>query len=191
MARKKTITRDQILDAAYEVVAKEGFSKFTARNIAATMKCSTQPIYLEFKNMEDLKHSLLTEIFDNLSAKILPKERTGAPLVDLGLNYIEFANQQKQLYKTLFLEEDEDGRSIPQFSYDLLIDLLQEDPDYQEKKSDLKVIAAAYWTVVSGLANLVSSEVIQTNEKQLTAVLKETLANLSSKGSLSQVFAKL
>src|SRR5699024_580404 len=148
---KKTITRDQILDAAYEVVAKEGFSKFTARNIAATMKCSTQPIYLEFKNMEDLKHSLLTEIFDNLSAKILPKERTGAPLVDLGLNYIEFANQQKQLYKTLFLEEDEDGRSIPQFSYDLLIDLLQEDPDYQEKKSDLKVIAAAYWTVVSGL----------------------------------------
>lgn len=55
MARKKTITRDQILKAAYEVVATEGFTRFTARNIAAKMKCSTQPIYLEFKNMDDLK----------------------------------------------------------------------------------------------------------------------------------------
>lgn len=46
---KKTITKEQILTAAYEVVATEGFSKFTARNIANKMKCSTQPIYLEFK----------------------------------------------------------------------------------------------------------------------------------------------
>jgi len=28
MARKKTITRDQILKAAYEVVATEGFTRF-------------------------------------------------------------------------------------------------------------------------------------------------------------------
>jgi AcrR family transcriptional regulator len=62
MARKKTITRDQILNAAYEVVAKEGFSRFTARNIAAKMKCSTQPIYLEFKNMDELKKVLVKEI---------------------------------------------------------------------------------------------------------------------------------
>ena len=38
---KKTITKEQILTAAYEVVATEGFSKFTARNIANKMKCST------------------------------------------------------------------------------------------------------------------------------------------------------
>ena len=34
MARKKTITKEQILKATYELVAKEGLSKFTARNIA-------------------------------------------------------------------------------------------------------------------------------------------------------------
>lgn len=34
MARKKTITREQILAAAYEVAATDGFTRFTARNIA-------------------------------------------------------------------------------------------------------------------------------------------------------------
>ena len=48
MARK-TITKEQILTAAYEVVATEGFSKFTARNIANKMKCSTPTDLFEFK----------------------------------------------------------------------------------------------------------------------------------------------
>ncbi|MBP6359919.1 MAG: TetR/AcrR family transcriptional regulator, partial [Enterococcus sp.] len=33
MARRKTITRDQILTAAYQVISEKGFSHFTARNI--------------------------------------------------------------------------------------------------------------------------------------------------------------
>ncbi|BDP83738.1 hypothetical protein EfmAA610_09480 [Enterococcus faecium] len=57
MARKKTITREQILAAAYEVAATDGFTRFTARNIANKMNCSTQPIYLEFKNMDDLRQA--------------------------------------------------------------------------------------------------------------------------------------
>ena len=35
--RRKVYTKDQILKAAYEVVAKEGFKGFTARNIAKKM----------------------------------------------------------------------------------------------------------------------------------------------------------
>ncbi|WP_049218827.1 TetR/AcrR family transcriptional regulator, partial [Enterococcus avium] len=55
--RRKVYTKDQILKAAYEVVENEGFSGFTARNIAKKMGISTQPIYLEFKNMSDLKNT--------------------------------------------------------------------------------------------------------------------------------------
>lgn len=190
MARKKTITRDQILDAAYKVVAKEGFAKFTARNIATKMKCSTQPIYLEFKNMEDLKQSLLSEIFADLSAKILPKKKTEDHLVDLGLNYIEFAMQEQQLFKTLFLEENAGGKSIQKFSYDLLLEQIQQDPAYKDV-SDPKVLANGYWTVVSGVASLVSAKVIQPEEKAIIEFLKETLANLSSEGTLIQLFARL
>lgn len=101
MARKKTITKDQILNAAYEVVTAEGFSRFTARNIANKMDCSTQPIYLEFKNMDDLKRALLERIYQHLENDIYPEEHTGKPIVDLALNYIQFANKEKKLYRSI------------------------------------------------------------------------------------------
>lgn len=69
MARKKTITREQILAAAYEVAATDGFTRFTARNIANKMNCSTQPIYLEFKNMDDLRQALFEQIYDHYNMK--------------------------------------------------------------------------------------------------------------------------
>ena len=53
--RRKVYTREHILKAAYELINKEGFGNFTARNIAKQMGISTQPIYLEFENMQDLK----------------------------------------------------------------------------------------------------------------------------------------
>ena len=53
--RRKVYTREHILKAAYELINREGFGNFTARNIAKHMGISTQPIYLEFENMQDLK----------------------------------------------------------------------------------------------------------------------------------------
>ena len=75
MARKKTILKAHILDTAYDVVKTEGFEGFTARNIAKTMNCSTQPIYLEFKNMDDLKNELYFRIKEYLTETIFKKNR--------------------------------------------------------------------------------------------------------------------
>lgn len=191
MARKKTITRDQILEAAYEVVAKEGFSKFTARNIAAKMKCSTQPIYLEFKNMEDLKQALLKEIFDYLSAEVLPKEQSGDKLVDLGFNYIKFATKEKQLYKALYLEEDLGDNSIQKFSFDYFVKLVQQEPEYKDLPEDkLSALYTGFWIIVTGLAALTSANIMKPSDEEITTLLTETINNLTSnEDKLNQIFS--
>lgn len=191
MARKKTITRNQILEAAYEVVAKEGFSKFTARNIAAKMKCSTQPIYLEFKNMEDLKQELLKEIFDYLSAEVLPKEQTGDKLVDLGLNYIKFATKEKQLYKALYLEENLEDSSIQKFSFDYFVNLVQQEPEYKDLPEDkLSALYTGFWIIVTGLAALTSANIMKPSDEEITTLLTEAVKNLTSnEDRLNQIFS--
>jgi len=191
MARKKTITRDQILEAAYEVVAKEGFSKFTARNIAAKMKCSTQPIYLEFKNMEDLKQALFKEIFDYLSAEVLPKEQSGDKLVDLGFNYIKFATKEKQLYKALYLEEDLGDNSIQKFSFDYFVELVQQEPEYKDLPEDkLSALYTGFWIIVTGLAALTSANIMKPSDEEITTLLTEAVNNLTSnEDKLNQIFS--
>lgn len=179
MARKKTITRDQILKAAYEVVATEGFTRFTARNIAAKMKCSTQPIYLEFKNMDDLKSALINQIYDYLATEVFPIERRGDVIVDLTLNYIGFANKEKRLYRALYLEEYGSGDSMQKFSFDLFVKSVKKDPKYQDlTEVELKSLHTGVWIVATGLAALMSSGILHPTEDQIAKLMTETAENI-------------
>lgn len=179
MARKKTITRDQILKAAYEVVATEGFTRFTARNIAAKMKCSTQPIYLEFKNMDDLKSALINQIYDYLATEVFPIERRGDVIVDLTLNYIGFANKEKRLYCALYLEEYGGGDSMQKFSFDLFVKSVKKDPKYQDlTEVELKSLHTGVWIVATGLAALMSSGILHPTEDQIAKLMTETAENI-------------
>ena len=46
MPRSTTIAQEVIIEAAFELVRKEGFEVLSARNIAKQIGCSTQLIYL-------------------------------------------------------------------------------------------------------------------------------------------------
>lgn len=179
MARKKTITKDQILTAAYELVATEGFSKFTARNIAMKMNCSTQPIYLEFQNMEDLKEELFQKIHKYLANDIFPVKHTGNSIVDLALNYIHFANNENKLYRALYLEEYGGGKRMQEFSYDYFTKMVKADPDYQGlSDEEIKSLHMGNWIVATGLAALMSSGIIHPTDSQIEKLMKESIVGI-------------
>ncbi|HIX69461.1 MAG TPA: TetR/AcrR family transcriptional regulator [Candidatus Enterococcus stercoravium] len=176
MARKKTITRDQILDAAYAVVSTEGFSRFTARNIAAKMNCSTQPIYLEFQNMEDLKQALLKKVYDYLAEDIFPVERTGDKIVDIALNYIKFATKERRLYRAMYLEEYGGGQEMQEFSYHYFKDLVRSEEKFQNLPEDqVESLHTGTWIVATGIAALMSSGIISPSDDQIVRLIKETI----------------
>ena len=54
MARKETITKQDIMNAAFEILQEEGIEQVTARKLAAKANCSTQPIFRVYKNMDEL-----------------------------------------------------------------------------------------------------------------------------------------
>ena len=192
MARKKTITRDQILTAAYEVVAKEGFSRFTARNIAAKMKCSTQPIYLEFKNMEDLKTVLVADIINNMLTKFLEKEVTGNRLIDLGVNFIDFANKEKQLYKALILEGEVSLGDLNEYSYEYFVNTLIKDTEYEGLPVEqTQSLYMGFWIVVTGLASLVSTNVVDSSEEKMAALLQTTFQLIKNQEPIDLSFKSL
>ena len=91
MARRKEISKDKILDTAYKMAVKDGLEGLTARSIAKAGHFSTQPLYLEFDNMGDLRAQVLKRISKELRTSTLQQKYTGEPLIDLDLSYIDFA----------------------------------------------------------------------------------------------------
>ncbi|NLL76389.1 MAG: TetR/AcrR family transcriptional regulator [Clostridiales bacterium] len=117
MARKETITQNDILQAAFEMVKEEGFENVTARKLAAKAGCSTQPIFRVYRGMEELAEELFLMAIDYFEVyyEKFPKYND-IPFVDLGLTYIRFAEDNKNLFRLLFLSEQRYGKSL----YDLL-----------------------------------------------------------------------
>lgn len=121
MPAVKKVSKDDIIDAAINVLRDDGFSAINARSVAKKLGCSTQPIYFSFKNMEELK-SALTEraiglhtqhVRDSLKAHAGNDSRYSS----YGMGFVKFAAEEKQLFRWLYLE----GKQLGSYQNDVLL----------------------------------------------------------------------
>lgn len=182
MARRKTITREHILDAAHEVVSTEGFSGFTARNIASKMKSSTQPIYLEFKNMDELREVFLAEVEVYLRDEIFSREVSGDAIIDLTLNYVDFAKKEKMLFRALFVEDHADGKILNEFGLKMFLDRAKGREEYKGMSEEsLHTTFFGNWITATGLASLATSGRMNATTEEIIQIVK--LVNKSLKNN--------
>lgn len=188
MARKKEIDKQRILDAAYKLAVRGGIESLTARNIAKAVNCSTQPIYLEFENMQDLRNQVLARISDELKSNTLQQNFTGEPLIDLDLSYLYFAKEHVDLFRAMFV----DGKFGKQMIVDTLMGLGIEKFKQQfdaEQYSDerLKHIIVANWIAATGLATLLINKMANFTQAQMISVLKAQIHDAMLNDRLTNV----
>lgn len=173
VARKKEIDKQRILDAAYKLAVRGGIESLTARNIAKAVNCSTQPIYLEFKNMQDLRNQVLARISDELKSNTLQQNFTGEPLIDLDLSYLYFAKEHVDLFRAMFV----DGKFGNQMIVDTLMGLglekfKQQFDAEQFSEERLNHIVISNWIAATGLATLLINKMANFSQAQMISVLK-------------------
>lgn len=173
VARKKEIDKQRILDAAYKLAVRGGIESLTARNIAKAVNCSTQPIYLEFKNMQDLRNQVLARISDELKSNTLQQNFTGEPLIDLDLSYLYFAKEHVDLFRAMFV----DGKFGNQMIVDTLMGLglekfKQQFDAEQFSEERLNHIVISNWIAATGLATLLINKMANFSQAQMVSVLK-------------------
>lgn len=173
VARKKEIDKQRILDAAYKLAVRGGIESLTARNVAKAVNCSTQPIYLEFENMQDLRNQVLAKISDELKSNTLQQNFTGEPLIDLDLSYLYFAKEHVDLFRAMFL----DGKFGNQMIVDTLMGLglekfKQQFDAEQFSEERLNHIVISNWIAATGLATLLINKMANFTQAQMISVLK-------------------
>ena len=61
---KQRITKEMIVDAAFELARAEGMEQVLVKNIAGKIGCSVQPIYSYCQNMDGLRQDVIKRIKD-------------------------------------------------------------------------------------------------------------------------------
>ena len=117
MPRKQSVTRDMLIDAAFELVREKGREELSARHLAEKAGCSTQPIFRIYRNMSELENDLFLKCAEYFSGYFeLESDFSILPFVNFGMAYISFAKNEPNLFRFLFLMEN----NVDKSSYDLV-----------------------------------------------------------------------
>ncbi len=179
MPPKIRISKEAILDAAFEITQVQGISAVNARVLAFTLSCSVQPIFRCFENMEKLKQALYEKagtLFNESMAKGM--ENRQISFLGMGLAYIHFARTEKNLFKFLFMSEEFRGMSI--------IDMIRNDKNNDivqliAKNSGLSISYAeqlflSIWLTTHGIASLMATNDFDLSEDQMVQLLSDVFA---------------
>ncbi len=115
MPPKVKISREEILEAAVQIVRAQGAGALNARQIAKDLNCSTQPVFSNFASMEELRLAVEQQAEKAFRECMAQEMASGEyPVYKAsGMAYIRFAGQERELFKLLFMR-DRTREEIPQ-----------------------------------------------------------------------------
>ena len=97
------VTKEMIIEAAFEIAKEIGAENITARTVSQKLGCSTQPVLYHFKTIEDVRiaaHKKASEFHINYVTNISGKYER--PMLEVGMRHIQFAAKERNLFRFLF-----------------------------------------------------------------------------------------
>jgi AcrR family transcriptional regulator len=170
-ARQKTLLRQQILDAARDLLVRDGYEKLSMRRVAERIDYSPTAIYLHFKDKQELVSSLCHESFARLIHELetLPDEYPD-PVVRLrhGMErYIAFGLRHPDHYLPTFVlplpdhldakrkEETMSAESNGMRAFAFLRECIADGVKARKlRKVDPDTAACAAWAGIHGITSL-------------------------------------
>lgn len=174
MPKEVKITKDMIIDAAFQIAKSDGLDKVSNREIALRLNCSIRPIYYQFKNVEELNKELYFKVEKYFYKYLMDNMREDIPKYkQVGINYIKFAKEEKKLFQMLFMTKTEylpdEFVSSAGNDYMHLKDIIRLSTDLKDE--DIKKFHIKMWIFTHGIASLVASDTVQFSDKQIQELL--------------------
>ena len=179
MPPKFKFTKEEIIQAALEVVRKHGKSALTARALAGELGSSAKPIFGLFKNMEEVQHEVWIAA-NKLYQHYLHEDMTSGkypPYKASGIAYIRFAKEETELFKLLFMHdrtqteiEKQDAQLQP------IIALVQNNLGLS--KENAYRFHMEIWIFVHGIATMIATSYLDWDLRFASSVLTEAYSAL-------------
>lgn len=102
MPKKPKFTKEQVINAAYELIKQEGIESFAARPLAKKLNSACSPIFTLFESMEDVKMEVYKKVRKEFVLE-LKKSLDYFPIFkEFGLRFVKYAISNPKLFVMLF-----------------------------------------------------------------------------------------
>jgi AcrR family transcriptional regulator len=192
--RERSEQRQRILDAALQIITKEGFAALSMRKLAEKIEYSPASIYLYFRNREQLAQELSEVGFNDLL--LMLSAAAGLPraidaLHAMGAAYVKYGIGNPAMYRLIFMGDSEfidaafgnqskDSAGVR--AYGVLLDVARRlQSDGVMKNVPLIELAELIWTALHGIVSLRigCSRMKLTPPERLARLATETIASVT------------
>ena len=97
---KQKITKEMVVDAAFQLAREGGMERVLVKDIAARLGCSVQPIYSYCRNMDGLRREVFQRVRDFVREYLC---KDGGGFQATGQAYVRLAREEPELFKLFTL----------------------------------------------------------------------------------------
>lgn len=110
MPPKPKFSKEEIIDAALDIVSRDGVAALTARELGEKLGCSSSPIFTVFKSMDEVMQAIRDEAKRRYD-KYVSRARDYYPSFKaIGILMLRYAKEQPKLFQLLFMTENAQAR---------------------------------------------------------------------------------
>lgn len=180
MPAKKQITRDMILNIALKLLKNQGYEAVTIKQLASQLNCSTQPIYLSFSGMEDLRKELIPMAVNEFENHMKNADKDDqVRLYDM--NYINFAKKEPRLFCFLFMRANAFSE-IRRILLPMIEQSIKEFMDaYHISHEEADSLHNHLWMHAHGIASMIATDFCNWDTTKVKHMLEECRYSFTKK----------
>lgn len=176
MPPKNKFTKEQIIETAFEIAKEEGIDSITIRKIADNLGSSIAPIYVNFKDVEELKEAVISKIYE-IGNSILQEQNTGDVFLNIGIASVKFAKDYSVIFKDLILKNNGYLNNYDEQLGNNIIQEMKKDEDLKEfSEEELKTLLMKMQVFQAGLSMMATNEsfALKLTDEKIIEMLSDT-----------------
>ena len=178
MPPKPKFSKEEIVEAAIDLVRNRGAEALSARELGNYLGISSRPIFTAFENMEDLKSSVIKEcikLFEQRCKKEIDESRF-PQYKAIGSAYIRFSVEEKNIFKLLFMRDRSDEL---QYGYDAFdIPLMSAMKQSGVEGNVAELLHTEMWIWVHGVATMLATGYVDWNSELISKMMTDVFTAL-------------
>lgn len=182
MPPKAKFSREEIIDAAINIVREDGFDALTSRALGTKLGSSARPIFTVFQNMEEVQQEVIITAKQKYREYIFKGLSQNLAFKGVGMEYILFSINEPKLFQLLFMTEQS---QIPDLtgvlpliddSYEQILRSIQS--GYEIDKSSAEILYRHLWIYTHGIATLCATNMCRFTDEEVSSMIRQVCISI-------------
>ena len=186
MPPKMKVTREDIVKTALDLVRTHGEQAINARAIAASLDCSTQPIFSNFKSLDELQKATVDAAYEHYLSFLAEEAENGKypRYKAFGMAYIRFAKEEKELFRLLFMCDRRGRELTPTADFEESVKLIMQANGVTRATAQLMHLEL--WACAHGIGTMLATSFLTLDWELISQMLSDVYQGIRARHGLEE-----